>query len=169
MSREHEYLAAPTFLFEFAVNDGPPRISSRDLRVTDHEVFASGREVRVSPSAPDEHLSFELVATNDGLEPAVILALTVTSERLESAFLRMVMPKILGLRARGSPCDTFGMIPMEIGSNVRLAGTLARNGKPDEFDGTYNPGTIEAGRACTQICAWSGRQRRRRGLCGSAP
>jgi hypothetical protein len=34
------------------------------------------------------------------------------------------------------------MVSMEIGSNVRLAGTLARNGKPDEDDGTFNPGTI---------------------------
>ena len=31
---------------------------------------------------------------------------------------------------------------MEIGSNVRLVGTLVENGKPDEKDGSYNPGTV---------------------------
>ena len=54
----------------------------------------------------------------------------------------MVFPKLLGLRARGGPCETVGVVPIEIGSKVRLAETWTRNGRQDDFDKTFNPGTI---------------------------
>ncbi|MER7754402.1 hypothetical protein [Kitasatospora sp. NPDC097643] len=144
VGREHEYLTSQTYLFEFAVNNGPSQISSRDLVVTNHAILAPGRFVRIYAKTRDDSLSFKLDVYTDGSNPAVILALTVTntSRQLGSAFLRMVVPKLLGLQARGGPCDTYGMVSMEIGSNVELAGTLTRNGKQDDFGGTFAPGTI---------------------------
>ena len=140
--RGHEYLVAPTFLFEFAVDDGPPRLSSRDLIVVENHVV-DGREVRVHATAPADDLAFQLNVKTDADRAAILVALAVTNLRADSSVIvRMVVPKILGLRVRGGPCDTVGMVSMEIGSNVRLAGTLVENGKPDEKDGTYNPGTV---------------------------
>ena len=44
LQNKHQYLLKPTSLFEFAVNDGPPRRSSGDLVVTRHEINDFGKQ-----------------------------------------------------------------------------------------------------------------------------
>ena len=111
--------------------------------MTGHEVVEFGRHVTVRAAAAANDLAFQLDIKTDGDQAAVLVKVAVTSMRANSSMLvRMVVPKLLGLRVRGGPYETLGMVSMEIGSNVRLAGTLVENGKPDEKDGSYNPGTV---------------------------
>lgn len=138
---EHEYLIAPSFLFEFALDDGPPRIASRDLIVTGHDVVVPERHVRVRARAREDPLVFAIDIVADGVQ-AVVMGVTITNEGPVDVYLRMVIPKLLGLRTRGNASDSFGMISMEIGSAVPLVPLLVENGRPDEIDGTFNPGTM---------------------------
>src|SRR6478609_3337126 len=117
----HDYLTASdvsdgrratqTYVFEYAVNDGPPRISSRDLEVTNVAVINPGRAIRIEAVDPLYGVSFHLGVVTDDDKPAVLLNLRITKTSPgPSAFLRMVFPKLLGLRARGRPGDTYGVV-----------------------------------------------------------
>lgn len=134
-----DYLISPPHLFEYSVNNGPPRISSHHLEVTNVVMLKPGREVRIEAQDRQHHLSFQLHIVTDGDRPAVLIGLTVTSSG-SAVFLRMVYPRLLDLRTWPpvQPSAAHGMVPMEIGRNVPLAGL---NG-PWCDNGIERPGTV---------------------------
>ena len=135
----HEYLAGPTALFEFAVDNGPARSSSPDVVVTGHGAIA-GR-ITVDARATSEPLSFRLEAFPDASHPVVEIRLTVTNHGGHPVFFRSVIPKIRGLVARGQR-DAHGMVSMEIGSVLPLLPLAIENATIDERDGSFHAGTM---------------------------
>src|SRR5262249_25439217 len=121
-SRKHNYLRSPTHLFEYALNNGPARISNRDLTI-DKVVQPDADSVVIQARGPDEDcVSFTLAVSAD--TSAVVLTLTITdlsAGRLLAAdrVIRTAFPRIQGLVAKGDPRTAWGTIPIEIGSTVR--------------------------------------------------
>src|SRR5262245_12169504 len=72
---EHEYLAGPTSLFEFAVNNRPAGRSCPDVVVTSHGVI-DGR-ITVDARAIAEPLSFRLELVPDRSNPVIEMRLVV--------------------------------------------------------------------------------------------
>jgi hypothetical protein len=84
------------------------------------------------------HIGFELEVKADEIAPNVItLGLKVRSLLDKPTFLRLVFPKLLGLRT-GDPANAVGMIPMEIGSIVHLLPMLLHHHPIDspDYEGT---------------------------------
>ena len=135
MQREH--LCKPTFLFEFAVNNGPPQYSHIDLlsQFSDR----TPTSVTIGGSALNHpHIGFQLEVKADEIAPNVItLGLTVKSLLNEPTFLRLVFPKLRGLTT-GDPTQAVGMIPIEIGSVVHLLPLLLHHHpiESPDYEGT---------------------------------
>jgi hypothetical protein len=117
MQREH--LSVPTFLFEFAVNNGSPQYSHIDLRTqfsdrTPTSVMIDGWALN------HPHIRFQLEVKANQIAPNVItFGLKVSSVLDKPTFLRLIFPKLRGLTT-GDPTRAVGMIPIEIGSVVHL-------------------------------------------------
>jgi hypothetical protein len=135
MRREH--LSAPTFLFEFAVDNGLPQYSHTQLisqfsDPTPTSVMIGGVAVEYP------HIAFELEVKADEIAPNIVtLGLKVRSRLDKPTFLRLVFPKLLGLTT-GDPAEAVGMIPMEIGSVVHLLPMLLEHHpiESPDYEGT---------------------------------
>jgi hypothetical protein len=138
----HEYFSVPSCVFEYSVNNGPVRNASRDLEITKDEEVQPGRVIEVDAKAPADHLLFKVQLAVDGARPAILLAIDVENQQDKPVFLRTVLPKLIGLRARGNhPFGTLGMVPIEIGSTVPLL-PLYLNFELDPMQDGYNAGTM---------------------------
>ncbi|MBI3848374.1 MAG: hypothetical protein HY292_27390 [Planctomycetes bacterium] len=129
----HEYVHAPTFLFEYAQNGLASHRSDDDLSVTEISPLPNGVEVVAdSLSIP---LTVAIRVEADPTEPVVFVRLRLTNFGRETLPLRLVAPKIQGLLPRGNPDGWMGAIPQEIGSVRRV--THLPIGMP------YSPSTLD--------------------------
>jgi hypothetical protein len=116
----HEYLARPTALFEFAVNNGIQCPSDRGLIVERVTPAAGGGQLRIDTRARGEPLAIQIHLSTRPSKPVVIVRLIITNTGDRPTFLRTVLPKINGLVTPGDVADRMGAVPQEIGSVVSL-------------------------------------------------
>ena len=118
----HDYMRFPHSLFEFAVNNSPSYQSNTAVVVTSVLPSADGTGAVIGAEVTNvfARLRFGLSLTTPPGETAALLTMTVTNLSDDDVALKMVYPRIRGLRTAGHPRDMMGMVPHEIGSVVPL-------------------------------------------------
>ena len=123
------YLRAPTMLFEFAANNGPPQESDTGLRVLTVEAVAGVSLKVASLSIAEPPLSFELQVTLEPDSAVAILQLSAFTSSEDPVFLRVVFPKIVGVVVPGGDTALMGAVPTEAGWVAPLSSGVTL-GKP---------------------------------------
>lgn len=109
------YLPTPSMFFEFAVNNGPAFQSDTGLRASLHSEAADGSAVSILADTEDRSIGFGLTATLAPGSAVAVFELEAVNLTPEQIFLRVVMPKIFGVRTPGHPAHMMGAIPQEGG------------------------------------------------------
>ncbi len=130
----HEYLAQPTFLFEFAANNGTAYHSDAGLVVQSFALSPDGHQLSITARATQEPLTFNINITAAGGDVAAVLSTGITSQSSGSIFLRTVFPKLWYFKTAGDPTRIMGMVPSELGLVVPLQGYTGVLGKPFDID-----------------------------------
>lgn len=115
-----QFLRGPNFLFEFAANNGTAYQSNNGV-VLDRLITAPGSPTTtILAHAAHAALNFEVILSLAAGDSAVHLQMTVTNSSDKPVFLRMVYPKLFGLKTPGDVTRMMGAIPQEAGSVIPL-------------------------------------------------
>ncbi len=112
---QRDYLPAPSMFFEFAVNNGPIFESHTGLTATLESEAPDGSALSISAISTDGLIAFNLTATLPPDLPVALFQLEAINLGFDTIFLRVVMPKIFGVRTPGHPAHMMGAIPQEGG------------------------------------------------------
>ncbi|HLK61116.1 MAG TPA: hypothetical protein VKU00_31430 [Chthonomonadaceae bacterium] len=115
----HEYVAQPTSLFEFAVNNGTPYQSNNGVMI-DNYILSGQSMLTITAHATNVPVNFIVVLTVNPGDTAVVVSSGVTNTGSSPMFLRMVYPKVFHLVTPGDYGKMMGVVPQEIGSSVPL-------------------------------------------------
>jgi hypothetical protein len=116
----HAWLSQPGMLFEFAVDNGTPGQSDTGLVVESITPAADG-SLRVEAQAAASPVAFTISLAPHPTEAAVLVNLLVwNTDRANQHFLRLVLPKIRGLKGPGSDLALTGCVPRELRSVAPL-------------------------------------------------
>lgn len=114
----HEYLTQPTFMFEFAWNNGVPYRSNNGVAVDGATFTPNTTTIRAhATSVP---LNFDITLTANPDDDAVVVRTAVTDTGGEPGFLRMVYPKLQHFSTPGSASNMMGAVPQEVGGVANL-------------------------------------------------
>ncbi len=115
------YLVANSLFFEFAVNNQAAFQSDTGLTARILSEASDGSSLSLLARSIDDQLGFQLNATLAPDSNVAVFELTAVNLTANSIFLRVVFPKIRGIKTPGDPVNMMGAIPKEGGSVVPLS------------------------------------------------
>src|SRR5580658_1589285 len=115
------YLVANSLFFEFAVNNQAAFQSDTGLTARILSEASDGSSLSLLARSTDDQLGFQLNATLAPDSNVAVFELTAVNLTANSIFLRVVFPKIRGIKTPGDPVNMMGAIPKEGGSVVPLS------------------------------------------------
>jgi hypothetical protein len=138
---QRDYLPAPSMFFEFAVDNGPIFQSHTGLTAVLVSEAPDGSSLSISARSIDGKIAFNLTATLPPDLPVVLFELEAINLTPDPIFLRVVMPKIFGVRTPGHPAHMMGAIPQEGGWVAPLLPniTLGRWSQPNSLGTPVRP------------------------------
>jgi hypothetical protein len=124
------YLSADSPFFEFAVDNGTPYESNTGLITTMVSEFPDGSAMSMEARSTDGKIGFRFGATLAWDLAVALFELTAFNLTPSQIFLRVVLPKILGVTT-GDPANMMGAIPKEAGSVAPLSPANPYWGAPE--------------------------------------
>jgi hypothetical protein len=117
----YEYLTeGPTSLFAYAIDNGPLILSSH---ISDGSVIISnvtrsddGTRLVIPATIASNRVEAQLTITMNPGDAAALLLLELKNVSRKKIFLRLVFPKIRGLKSQSGLTSSMGAVPQEIGS-----------------------------------------------------